>query len=218
LRRDLLLALAVSALLHTWLAFGFRAAPTPHPPPPAPVLLEINAPPPLEPDEPLPADTGATADPAPAAAPPMQPDLPSVRLDSPFVQPIRPAPPSDLGRPSSLVTIPAVIGTGTGAGLGNIFTLSDLDQPPSTRLDVPPSYPYEMRRAGLSGEVELEFVIDVEGSARDVRVLHSTHREFEAPAIAAVLASKFTPGRKGGRAVNTSRVTRVIVFNLATAG
>jgi protein TonB len=216
-RRDLIIALVVSVLLHAGLALGFNVKPAAPAPPTPPPLLEIVTLPPLEPEEPLPADAGEASSDEPAPAPTMQADLPSVRLDSPFVQPVQPAPP-DLGRPTGLVTVPTVIGTGAGNGLGNIFSLSDLDQPPTVLLEARlKNYPYEMRRAGISGEVELEFMIDAEGNARDVRVLRSTHREFEAAAIATVLASKFTPGKKGGRAVATSRVTRTITFNLTGA-
>ena len=43
--------------------------------------------------------------------------------------------------------------------------------------------------------------------------VRSSQREFEQPAMQAVLKWQFRPGRKGGRAVNT-RVQQVITFNL----
>jgi len=67
----------------------------------------------------------------------------------------------------------------------------------------PPEYPYELKRQGIEGVAVLEFIVDDKGDVRDVNVVSSTHREFESPAVQAVQKWKFSPGRKGGKAVNT---------------
>jgi protein TonB len=217
MRRDLIIGLLASVLIHGGLAFGFNRKAAPPPPPPPPPTIEVIAAPPLEPDEPPPpveSSEQVADEPAPAA--PMQADLPSVALDTPFVQNIQPPPPPDLGRPAGMITIPTsrpVAGQAAAAGLKQIFELADLDQHPSPRLNARPEYPAEMRRNRVSGEVQVGFVIDPDGNARDPRVLRSTHREFEASALDAVLRSKFNAGKKGGRFVST-RVTRTIKFDV----
>ena len=70
-----------------------------------------------------------------------------------------------------------------------------------------------MRRAGVSGEVTVAFIVGSSGDVVEAYAVKSTQREFEQPAVQAVLKWKFRPGRKGGRAVNT-RMSVPIVFNL----
>jgi protein TonB len=214
MRRDLVIALLVSVLLHAGLAFGFNRKPVPPAPPLPPPTIEIIAVPPLEPDEPLPANTSDEPPADPAAAPPTQADLPSVQLDTPFVQPIQPSLPSDLTRPSGLITIPAGrVGSGNGGGFDKIFNLADLDEPPAAILQIKPVYPYELLRAGIAGEVTLELTIDPQGNVRDVIILSSSHREFEENARQALLRWKFKPGKLGGRAVSVRR-TQLFSFNI----
>jgi protein TonB len=106
-------------------------------------------------------------------------------------------------------------GTGTIASkIGDVFNLKDLDQRPEPRgVRANPVYPFEMKRAGIPGEVVLRFIVDTNGDVRDVEVISSTQREFESPAIQAVLKWKWKAGRKGGKAVNT-RMQIPINFNL----
>lgn len=70
--------------------------------------------------------------------------------------------------------------------------------PPQPLHRPPPTFPPEMRAAHLSGEVTVEFVIDTNGQVRSPRVVRSTYKEFEAPAIAAVSQWTFTPARING--------------------
>jgi protein TonB len=70
-----------------------------------------------------------------------------------------------------------------------------------------------MSRAGISGEVVVEFIISANGDVVDTRVIRSSHREFEVPAMQAVQKWKFKPGRKAGKNVST-RVSQLIEFNL----
>lgn len=85
--------------------------------------------------------------------------------------------------------------------------------PPKMTHSVPPEFPVKLRLAGLSGEVMVEYIVDRQGNVTDAQVVRSTHAEFEAPAIAAVMQWKFTPGSRDGRTVKT-RVQQVITFNL----
>lgn len=77
----------------------------------------------------------------------------------------------------------------------------------------PPQYPAAMRAARLQGDVTIEFIIDPDGNVRDPLVVRSTSKEFEAPAIAAVLQWKFTPGQRNGRKIAV-RATQLLEFNL----
>ena len=70
-----------------------------------------------------------------------------------------------------------------------------------------------MRRAGITGEVVVEFIVDANGDVRNAFAVRSTQRDFEQAAVQAVSKWKFRPGKKGGRAVNT-RMQVPIVFTL----
>ena len=74
---------------------------------------------------------------------------------------------------------------------------------PVARVQQNPIYPYEMRRAGITGEVNIGFIVDSNGDVRDAYTISSTRREFETAAVQAVSKWKFRPGRKSGRAVFT---------------
>jgi TonB family protein len=89
-----------------------------------------------------------------------------------------------------------------------------LDKPPQTISKVEPEYPYALRLNGNKGEVLLEFTVNASGDVLNPKIIKSTHPEFEAPAVEALLKWKFTPGVKNGRAVNT-RMQVPIWFQLA---
>jgi protein TonB len=70
-----------------------------------------------------------------------------------------------------------------------------------------------MRRAGIAGEVLVDFIVDSNGDVRNAYAVRSSQREFEAAAVQAVSKWKFRPGKKGGRNVNT-HMQVPIVFTL----
>lgn len=145
-------------------------------------------------------------------APPSLVDVPNIIPNPTFVQQVEPPPPPDMVQSKGVVTIPATRPTGFGRGLGKVFDLSQLDQIPVARVQQQPIYPYEMRRQGITGEVDIEFIVTTTGDVVDAYVIKSTNRAFEAPAIQAVSRWKFSPGRRGGKAVNT-RMFVPIMFN-----
>jgi periplasmic protein TonB len=105
-----------------------------------------------------------------------------------------------------------------GEGMGNhAFEPGQLDQPPVAFYQASPRFPQSMKRAGLSGEVMVDFIVDPSGKVRNVVAIHSNLREFEEPACSAVGKWKFKPGRKGGRAVFT-HMQVPIVFSLSENG
>ena len=94
-----------------------------------------------------------------------------------------------------------------------VFDISMLDQTPVPKFQARPQYPFEMRRAGIAGEVVVDFIVDTNGDVQNAYALRSSQREFEAAAVAAVSKWKFKPGRKGGRDVPT-HMQVPIVFTL----
>lgn len=77
------------------------------------------------------------------------------------------------------------------------------DVRPSALKVEPPVYPSALSARSVEGNVVVEFIIDPQGNVRDPRVIRSTHRAFEEPALTAVRQWQFTPGRKNGRPVAT---------------
>lgn len=146
-------------------------------------------------------------------APPSLIDLPTV-VPSVFTQPLQPPPPPGMTAAKGAINIPVnPPGASFGKGIKDLFDINNLDQKPVGRVQNPPQYPYEMSRAGISGEVVVEFIINSNGDVVDTRVIRSSHREFEVPAMLAVQKWKFKPGRKGGKAVAT-KASQLIEFNL----
>jgi len=212
MNRDLIIAVIVSVLLHAGLAFGghlFKSAA--HAPADDGEIptVELTPIPPIEPEpEEVVEITEAAGSDAPDIAPPMQDDVPAAVVDSLFVQQIQPPPPPGIARSSQAITIPTRPpgggrGGGIGQGMGNVFDLSSLDQKPVIIVNASPLYPYEMKRAGISGEVRVSFVVDPQGNVHNTRVVSSSHREFETEALKAVMRMRFKPGRRGGAAVAT---------------
>ncbi len=226
MKRDTLIALLITLLLHVVFLAGGEwlkspaSTPTVAPAEPIPVIELVPLPlgEPAAPSIPsAPVGGGESASVA-ASSPETSPELISASVDAPFVQPIQPPPPG-LAAGGTLIVIPGagggLVGTGgdIGQGLANLFDLADLDQPPSPTLPVSPVYPYEMRRAGVSGEVLVSFIVDSTGQVRDVYAVRFSRREFADEAVRAVLQWKFSPGRRSGVPVNT-RMQVPLVFNL----
>ena len=91
-----------------------------------------------------------------------------------------------------------------------VFDISKLDQTPVPKYQAKPQYPFEMRRAGIGGEVTVDFIIDTNGDVQNAYASKSSQREFEAAAVQAVSKWKFRPGRKGGKDVITHMVVPIV--------
>ena len=146
-------------------------------------------------------------------APPSLVDVPSVVPVDAFVQQLAPPPPPGLDRSHGAITIPVQKpGANFGKGIGNLFNIGDLDQQPVARVRQAPTYPYDMRRAGINGSVVVEFIISTDGDVIQTQVIRSSHREFEMPALQAVQKWKFKPGRRRGQVVNV-KASQLLEFN-----
>ncbi len=76
-----------------------------------------------------------------------------------------------------------------------------------------PNYPYAMSRAGVTGSVTIEFIIDKKGNVRNAYVVQSNNPWFERPALDAIGQWKYTPAEVDGRPVPV-RANQFIEFNL----
>jgi len=105
------------------------------------------------------------------------------------------------GFASSDFTVPTI---NVGSQLDDIiYELEDLTRAPRPISQRAPTYPPELRRAGISGTVVLMFVVRDDGSTSNITVERSDNPAFEEPAIRAVRRWRFEPGEKDGKAVNT---------------
>ena len=73
--------------------------------------------------------------------------------------------------------------------------------PPEVTFQARPEYPFSLRLSGVKGEVLVGFTVDPEGRVIQPEVIRSTHPDFEAPTIEAILQSKFRPGTRNGHTV-----------------
>jgi len=95
----------------------------------------------------------------------------------------------------------------------SLFEISQVDEKPVPKFRALPTYPFEMKRAGISGEVLVDLIVDIDGKVRNAFSAHSSRIEFEASAIEAVNKWTFRPGRRHGHSVYT-HMQVPIVFNL----
>lgn len=84
---------------------------------------------------------------------------------------------------------------------------------PKLISSVHPFYPFALKKKGITGQVTVQFIVDVKGNVKNPVVVQSSHREFEAPAIQAILKWKFKPGTRNGKPVAT-RMSMPFHFNL----
>jgi TonB family protein len=67
--------------------------------------------------------------------------------------------------------------------------------------EVKPEYPDELRQAGVQGTVELEGVVQVDGTINRIRVTKGIDERLDREAINALVQWRFRPGQKDGKDV-----------------
>ena len=96
-------------------------------------------------------------------------------------------------------------GTGTtaSAGAGDDVTHAATSVQVSARLvqSVTAAYPVHARTDEVEGDVAVEIVVDREGRVIDARVTRPAGHAFDAAALAAVRAYRFSPAQREGRPV-----------------
>jgi TonB family protein len=95
----------------------------------------------------------------------------------------------------------AVFGAAGISAPDEILTADRIDRIPVVVSQEAPVYPFSLRLSGNRGEVIVDFIIDPQGNVVRADVSKSSHPDFEAPAVEAVLKWKFKPGLKAGRPV-----------------
>lgn len=101
----------------------------------------------------------------------------------------------------------------------------ELEQRPQVRLEgflpinlVSPSYPTRAIRRGIEGRVEVQFDINTQGKAVNVRVIRSEGRGvFDKAVLNALAQSQFQPIRVNGHPIITKNVKETFLFTLASA-
>jgi periplasmic protein TonB len=84
-------------------------------------------------------------------------------------------------------------------------------EPPVPVRTVPPVFPDDMRRDGVSGVVTVSILIDEKGNVQEPKVVKTTHEAFSQPAMDALSKWKFKPAKQAGEAV-AMRVSIPIQF------
>lgn len=224
---DQIIGVATAILVHAGVLFSGHLLPASAPEKKTaasdePPTIALRPLPVLEPEppevedlvQPLDAQEAPPAD----LAPPMQADVPAPVITSTFTQALQPPPPkADLAGAAAAITIPkGNFGQGF-AKLSNLIDIKDLDQKPRPRFSPAPTYPYEMRRARISGDVLVGFIVDSEGNVVNPYIIRSSNTGFDSEALRTVQRWKFQPGKKNGKAVNTRNVQLPLRFNLANS-
>ncbi len=97
----------------------------------------------------------------------------------------------------------AGIGDGTGGGTGGgPYRPGSGVEPPRLLREVKASYTDEARRAGITGDVEMEITIRRDGSVSDIRILRGLGGGLNERAVAAVRQWRFAPARLKGTPVD----------------
>ena len=127
------------------------------------------------------------------------------------------APGVKIERDTSIAPEDSDINIPDDAGLGDrnidVQVEVQVDQKPSVLRKVEPKYPEAARRANREAVVMVEFTVDVNGKATDIKVAKPKGFGFDEAAIEAIKKWRFTPAKKGGESV-PMRVRQPIRFNL----
>jgi protein TonB len=95
---------------------------------------------------------------------------------------------------------------------GAYFSLADVDtRPISKGTPASPVFPKEFRKAGVSGEATVAFIISAEGVPGQIQVTKASHRGFADAAAKCVTKWRFKPAIKDGKPVSCV-MERTIVF------
>lgn len=95
----------------------------------------------------------------------------------------------------------------------DIINLIDVDIVPRVISPIAPSYPVELKRAHVSGNVMVEFIVDEQGRVVRPLIVKSSHSGFNQSSLVAIRKWRFEPGRNGGKVVKV-RMRMPFVFNI----
>jgi TonB family protein len=96
----------------------------------------------------------------------------------------------------------AGVGPGLGGGFGGAaFKVGGGVSSPTVLVKVDPEYSEEARKAKYSGTVLLQLIVDVDGKAKQIKVVKGVGLGLDEKAVEAVQRWKFLPGKRNGEAV-----------------
>lgn len=149
--------------------------------------------------------------------PPGEFDIPRPANPGDFL--IEVAPPTEASK--SITTHIGIIGVPWGTIDGetlnatrpSVISVNSLDRTPMVRAQETPRYPDSAKKEGLTGTVDVEFIVGPAGDVRNVQILSATNPVFEEPTRRAISKWRFEPGRKDGQVVSF-RMRQPITFSL----
>ncbi|MBN9693796.1 MAG: energy transducer TonB [Verrucomicrobia bacterium] len=145
-----------------------------------------------------------TPPPPPEEKPEDQPEPEPQLADTPQSIPLSADLDLAVGSGGALAGLGDLKGLATGEGMGaETFSDEDLEQRAQPTSQVPPTYPPELRKARLEGQVVIDFVVEETGRVVDARVDRSSHPEFEKSALEAIRKWRFRPGVREGKPVRS---------------
>ncbi len=130
--------------------------------------------------------------------------------DAPFAAPELPLPTvsfSSASEPDDLTRfVPRSEGGTVSAPIDSsrmVFNSVEVDELPELVRELRPRYPEGLQRAGVSGVVQVEYVVGSDGrvNPQSVRALSSTHPAFFLAALEALRDARFKPARRRGSSI-----------------
>ena len=94
-----------------------------------------------------------------------------------------------------------------------LSTVDQLDRKLEPIRQPLPAYPWSMRSDGVSGEAEIEFIIDRDGRPLFPRIVSATYEEFGWAAATAIQRWRYKSPMKSGAKVDV-RVTTKVIFDI----
>lgn len=100
------------------------------------------------------------------------------------------------------------------------LTIEEVDDWPVLRKEISPKTPARLEQERRTGQATMAFIVDEQGTPRDVHALVTTHAECAAAAAAVIRQWRFKPGHKTGRPVRTAIEATLVFFpaNYAVSG
>lgn len=86
--------------------------------------------------------------------------------------------------------------------------------PPKVRNTIPPQYPFELKKTGITGRVMVEFDVTKSGTPTNFKIIQSDHELFSESAVAALQRWTFYPAMVNGKPVNVRRVRMPVSFDI----
>jgi TonB family protein len=94
----------------------------------------------------------------------------------------------------------------------SIYSVADLDDRPRAVAQSSAVYPRSLKTDGLTGQAEIEFIVDRNGRVLFPRIVSSSHEDFGWAAATAVAQWKFNPPLRNGQRVDV-RMSVPVIFD-----